>query len=134
MSIKDTVLFLFNFFYFFRCKKWVEKCQRQELLEKPAEHLYRNYRLCGKHFDKSAFDDVSFNLHGAFFDELVFEFNEKERFDKIVLMVHICLLWLQDIPGTVLKVDAVPTIFDFPPQPQTEQVKRGKQTVSTTNR
>ncbi|XP_013863381.1 THAP domain containing 12a [Austrofundulus limnaeus] len=74
-----------------RCKKWVENCQRKDLLEKPAEHLYRYYRLCGKHFDTSAFDG--------------------------------------DVPGTVLKVDAVPTMFDFPPQLQTEQVKHGKETA-----
>lgn len=44
-----------------------------------------------------------------------------------------CLLWLQDAPGTVLKVDAVPTIFDLAPQPQTEQVKRAKETVGKYN-
>uniref|UniRef100_A0A672YLK2 THAP domain containing 12a n=1 Tax=Sphaeramia orbicularis TaxID=375764 RepID=A0A672YLK2_9TELE len=42
-----------------RCKKWVEKCQRQDLADKPPDQLYRYYRLCGKHFDTSAFDSVS---------------------------------------------------------------------------
>ncbi|XP_017286594.1 THAP domain containing 12a [Kryptolebias marmoratus] len=71
-----------------RCMKWVENCQWKELIEKPAEQLYRYYRLCGKHFDSSAFDG--------------------------------------DAPGTVLKDDAIPTIFNLSAQPQTEQGKRGK--------
>ncbi|XP_010782018.1 THAP domain containing 12a [Notothenia coriiceps] len=36
-----------------RSKKWVEKCQRQDLSDKSAEHLFECYRLCGKHFEAS---------------------------------------------------------------------------------
>uniref|UniRef100_A0A3Q3M8G0 THAP domain containing 12a n=1 Tax=Labrus bergylta TaxID=56723 RepID=A0A3Q3M8G0_9LABR len=39
-----------------RSKKWVEKCQREDLSDKPAEQLYRLYRLCGKHFETSSID------------------------------------------------------------------------------
>lgn len=39
------------------------------------------------------------------------------------------MLWLQDAQSTVLKDDAVPTIFDVPSQPQNGQVKRGKEAV-----
>lgn len=35
----------------------------------------------------------------------------------------------QDAQSTVLKDDAIPTIFDVQSQPQNEQVKRSKETV-----
>ncbi|XP_032390191.1 THAP domain containing 12a [Etheostoma spectabile] len=73
-----------------RSKKWVEKCQRQDLIDKSPDQLYRYYRLCGKHFEKSSVDSDS---------------------------------------STVLKDDAIPTVFDVPSQPQNGQVKRSKQTV-----
>uniref|UniRef100_A0A3P9NZD1 THAP domain containing 12a n=1 Tax=Poecilia reticulata TaxID=8081 RepID=A0A3P9NZD1_POERE len=65
-----------------RSQKWVEQCQRDDLKEKSAEQLYKYYRLCGKHFEASAFD------------------------------------------SSVLKADAVPSVFDGPGQPQSGQVKR----------
>ncbi|KAM6907416.1 THAP domain containing 12a [Xenentodon cancila] len=71
-----------------RSKKWVERCQRPELAEKPPEQLYRLYRLCGKHFEASAFDGEG--------------------------------------QTTVLKDDAIPTVFDGPTQPQNGQAKRSK--------
>ncbi|KAM4545577.1 THAP domain containing 12a [Odontesthes bonariensis] len=71
-----------------RSRKWVEKCQRKELVDKSPEQLCRYYRLCGKHFETSAFDS--------------------------------------DAQGTVLKDDAIPTVFDVPTQPQNAQVKRSK--------
>ncbi|XP_042286473.1 52 kDa repressor of the inhibitor of the protein kinase-like isoform X2 [Thunnus maccoyii] len=71
-----------------RCKKWVEKCQRQDLIDKSPNQLYRYYRLCGKHFVTSSTDS-----------------------------------------STVLKDDAIPTIFDAPSQPQNGQVKRSKETT-----
>nr|XP_046267188.1 THAP domain containing 12a [Scatophagus argus] len=37
-----------------RSKTWVEKCQRQDLLDKSPDQLYRYYRLCGKHFETSS--------------------------------------------------------------------------------
>ncbi|XP_014327126.1 52 kDa repressor of the inhibitor of the protein kinase-like [Xiphophorus maculatus] len=74
-----------------RLQKWVEQCQRDDLKEKSAEQLYKYYRLCGKHFEASAFDS--------------------------------------DAPGSVLKADAVPSVFDGPSQPQSGQVKRGKETT-----
>ncbi|XP_044079202.1 THAP domain containing 12a [Siniperca chuatsi] len=74
-----------------RSKKWVEKCQRQDLIDKPPDQLYRYYRLCGKHFETSWIDS--------------------------------------DAQSTVLKEDAVPTIFDVPSQPQNGQVKRSKETT-----
>ncbi|XP_041808314.1 THAP domain containing 12a isoform X1 [Chelmon rostratus] len=37
-----------------RSKKWVEKCQRQDLTDKSPDQLYRYYRLCGKHFEASS--------------------------------------------------------------------------------
>ncbi|XP_039633387.1 THAP domain containing 12a isoform X2 [Perca fluviatilis] len=75
----------------FRSKKWVEKCQRQDLIDKSPGQLCRYYRLCGKHFEKSSFYSVS--------------------------------------QSTVLKDDAIPTIFDVPSQPQNGQVKRSRQPV-----
>ncbi|KAJ0004238.1 hypothetical protein NQD34_010452 [Periophthalmus magnuspinnatus] len=39
-----------------RCKQWLEKCQREDLIDKPAEQLYKYERLCGKHFQPSAID------------------------------------------------------------------------------
>ncbi|XP_049599490.1 THAP domain containing 12a [Syngnathus scovelli] len=36
-----------------RCKTWVEKCQREDLMDKSPEHLFRFYRLCAKHFETS---------------------------------------------------------------------------------
>ncbi|KAM4546487.1 THAP domain containing 12a [Fundulus diaphanus] len=74
-----------------RSQKWVEQCQRTDLRDKPAEQLYRYYRLCGKHFEASAFDS--------------------------------------DAPGSVLKADAVPSVFDVPAQPQAVQVKLEKETT-----
>ncbi|CAK6969540.1 THAP domain containing 12a [Scomber scombrus] len=72
-----------------RCKKWVEKCQRQDLMDKSPDQLYRYYRLCGKHFVTSSSDG--------------------------------------DAQSTVLKDDAIPTIFDAPSQPQNGQGKRSKE-------
>ncbi|KAI3373409.1 hypothetical protein L3Q82_022018, partial [Scortum barcoo] len=74
-----------------RSKKWVEKCQRQDLIDKSPDQLYRFYRLCGKHFETSLIDSEG--------------------------------------QSTVLKDDAIPTIFDVPSQPQNGQVKRGKETT-----
>lgn len=71
-----------------RSQKWAEQCQRTDLKDKPAEQLYRYYRLCGKHFEASAFDN--------------------------------------DAPGSVLKPDAVPSVFDGPGQPQTGQTKENE--------
>ncbi|XP_047464000.1 THAP domain containing 12a [Mugil cephalus] len=42
-----------------RSKKWVENCQRPDLIEKSPTQLYRYYRLCGKHFESSLIDNVS---------------------------------------------------------------------------
>lgn len=39
-----------------RSKKWAEKCQRQDLIDRSPEHLYRYYRVCGKHFETSLID------------------------------------------------------------------------------
>ncbi|XP_023273455.1 52 kDa repressor of the inhibitor of the protein kinase-like [Seriola lalandi dorsalis] len=74
-----------------RSKKWVEKCQRRDLIDKSPDQLHRHYRLCGKHFESSLIDN------GA--------------------------------QCTVLKDDAIPTIFDMPSQPQNGQVKRNKETT-----
>ncbi|XP_068455811.1 THAP domain containing 12a [Clinocottus analis] len=74
-----------------RSKKWVEKCQKQELIDKSPSQLYRYYRLCGKHFETSLVDS--------------------------------------NAQTTVLKYDAIPTIFDAPSQPQNGSVKRGKETT-----
>ncbi|XP_054611219.1 THAP domain containing 12a [Dunckerocampus dactyliophorus] len=72
-----------------RCKTWVEKCQREDLADKSPEQLFRYYRLCGKHFERS--NDGS-------------------------------------APTTVIKDDAIPTIFDDPSKPPNEATKRGKET------
>ncbi|XP_029303505.1 THAP domain containing 12a [Cottoperca gobio] len=37
-----------------RSKKWIEKCQRQDLIDKSPGQLYECYRLCGKHFEASS--------------------------------------------------------------------------------
>uniref|UniRef100_A0A8C6TMY5 THAP domain containing 12a n=1 Tax=Neogobius melanostomus TaxID=47308 RepID=A0A8C6TMY5_9GOBI len=39
-----------------RCKQWLEKCQRQDLIDKPPEQLYKYERVCGKHFEPSTMD------------------------------------------------------------------------------
>ncbi|XP_071317665.1 THAP domain containing 12a [Trachinotus anak] len=39
-----------------RSKKWVEKCQRRDLIDKSPDQLHRYYRLCGKHFETSMID------------------------------------------------------------------------------
>ncbi|XP_068585634.1 THAP domain containing 12a [Cebidichthys violaceus] len=72
-----------------RSKKWVEKCQRQDFIDKSPGQLYRYYRLCGKHFETSMVES--------------------------------------NAQSTVLKDDAIPTIFDVPSQPQNGQVKRSKE-------
>ncbi|XP_070773983.1 52 kDa repressor of the inhibitor of the protein kinase-like [Enoplosus armatus] len=72
-----------------RSKKWVEKCQMEDLVDKSPDQLYRYYRLCGKHFETSWIDG--------------------------------------DAQSTVLKDDAIPTIFDVPSPPQNGQVKRSKE-------
>lgn len=41
---------------------------------------------------------------------------------------------LQDSPGSVLKLDAVPSVFDGPGQPQTGQVSHDKEMVGKTRR
>ncbi|XP_069578809.1 THAP domain containing 12a [Brachyistius frenatus] len=74
-----------------RSRTWVEKCQRQDLIGKSPEQLYRYYRVCGKHFETSSIDN--------------------------------------DTRSTMLKDDAIPTIFDVPSQPQNRQVKRGKEMI-----
>ncbi|XP_068601057.1 52 kDa repressor of the inhibitor of the protein kinase-like [Brachionichthys hirsutus] len=38
-----------------RSKKWVEKCQRDDLQEKPPDQLFRFYRVCGRHFEATSF-------------------------------------------------------------------------------
>ncbi|TNN76913.1 repressor of the inhibitor of the protein kinase [Liparis tanakae] len=73
-----------------RSKKWAEKCQKQDLIDKSPGQLYRYYRLCGKHFETSLVDS--------------------------------------NAQSTVLKDDAIPTIFDVPIQPQNGPVKRSKET------
>ncbi|XP_026228983.1 THAP domain containing 12a isoform X2 [Anabas testudineus] len=39
-----------------RSRSWLEKCQRQDLLDKSPGELYRYYRVCGKHFETSSID------------------------------------------------------------------------------
>ncbi|XP_042355630.1 THAP domain containing 12a [Plectropomus leopardus] len=72
-----------------RSKKWAEKCQREDLIDKSPDVLFRYYRVCGKHFQTSSVDS--------------------------------------DAQSTVLKDDAIPTIFDAPSQPQNGQGKRSKE-------
>ncbi|CAI6350137.1 unnamed protein product [Macrosiphum euphorbiae] len=38
-----------------RCKQWMEKCQTEHLLKKDATILYKNYRVCGVHFEDKMF-------------------------------------------------------------------------------
>ncbi|XP_003248490.1 52 kDa repressor of the inhibitor of the protein kinase-like [Acyrthosiphon pisum] len=38
-----------------RCKQWMEKCQTEHLLKKDATILYKNYRVCGVHFEDKCF-------------------------------------------------------------------------------
>ncbi|XP_019750663.1 THAP domain containing 12a isoform X1 [Hippocampus comes] len=88
-SLKSDLYSLFRFpLDAERCKMWVEKCQREDLVDKSPEHLFRYYRLCAKHFETS--DDSS-------------------------------------EPVTVIKDDAIPTIFDDPNKLQNAQVKRSKE-------
>ncbi|XP_020555685.1 52 kDa repressor of the inhibitor of the protein kinase, partial [Oryzias latipes] len=39
-----------------RSRRWVEKCQGENLIGKSPEQLYRYYRICKRHFETSAFD------------------------------------------------------------------------------
>ncbi|KAJ8909817.1 hypothetical protein NQ315_003695 [Exocentrus adspersus] len=36
-----------------RSSVWLKGCNREDLLEKTGEELYRNYRICEKHFESS---------------------------------------------------------------------------------
>uniref|UniRef100_A0A3B3HCS8 THAP-type domain-containing protein n=1 Tax=Oryzias latipes TaxID=8090 RepID=A0A3B3HCS8_ORYLA len=45
-------------FVFSRSRRWVEKCQGENLIGKSPEQLYRYYRICKRHFETSAFDCV----------------------------------------------------------------------------
>ncbi|XP_068187615.1 THAP domain containing 12a isoform X2 [Antennarius striatus] len=74
-------------------KTWIEKCQRQDLQDKPPDQLFRCYRICGKHFEATSFQN--------------------------------------DVERSVLKEDAIPTIFDAQSQTQNEKVKRCKETDET---
>ena len=38
-----------------RCKEWVQRSRRQDLLNKEIAKLYRNYHLCSDHFEESQF-------------------------------------------------------------------------------
>ncbi|KAL5246295.1 hypothetical protein ACI65C_013703 [Semiaphis heraclei] len=38
-----------------RCKQWMEKCQTENLLKKKTTILYKNYRVCGVHFEDNMF-------------------------------------------------------------------------------
>jgi len=40
---------------YYRCKQWMEKCQTEHLLKKDATILYKNYRVCGVHFEDKMF-------------------------------------------------------------------------------
>ncbi|CAN8001147.1 unnamed protein product [Ixodes hexagonus] len=44
-----------------RCKKWVANCGRADLVDKSAENLYANYRLCSAHFRKDCFSSTYHN-------------------------------------------------------------------------
>ncbi|XP_029375476.1 THAP domain containing 12a [Echeneis naucrates] len=72
-----------------RSKKWVEKCQRTELIDKTPEQLHKYYRVCGKHFEASMIES--------------------------------------DAQRTLLKGDAMPTIFETQSQSQNGQVKRNRE-------
>lgn len=41
----------------FRCRRWLKLCGREDLLEKnfDPEKCYKNYRVCGNHFEKHMF-------------------------------------------------------------------------------
>lgn len=60
-------------FSLFSSKNWIEKCQRADLLDTPAEHLHRHYRLCGKHFEESSIHCVSCFIifHALFWTKLI---------------------------------------------------------------
>ena len=38
-----------------RCKEWVQRSRRQDLLNKDVAKLYRNCHLCSDHFEESQF-------------------------------------------------------------------------------
>ena len=39
----------------FRTKEWVNNCRRQDLMNKSAEYLYNNCKLCAEHFEDCMF-------------------------------------------------------------------------------
>ena len=39
-----------------RCKKWIENCNRIDLDDKTPDELYRQHRLCAKHFEDSVME------------------------------------------------------------------------------
>ena len=42
-------------FAFYRSRKWVQNTRREDLMKKDTEDLYRNNRICGKHFEDNQF-------------------------------------------------------------------------------
>ncbi|XP_067113087.1 THAP domain containing 12a [Osmerus mordax] len=44
-----------------RCKKWIENCNRIDLEDKTPDELYRQYRLCAKHFEDSVMETTLHN-------------------------------------------------------------------------
>ena len=82
-------IFLVVTFYIsdnYRSKQWVINCHREDLLTKDATDLYKNCKLCAKHFSDSCFHSTLKNrLHDTAVPTLFFKnINVKRRrFDNI---------------------------------------------------
>ncbi|XP_051881620.1 52 kDa repressor of the inhibitor of the protein kinase-like isoform X2 [Pristis pectinata] len=84
-----------------RCQKWVENCRRADLENRSAEQLHKQYRLCARHFEQSLICTNTFDL------DLVWPLLEVSQ-NK-----NDCSCWNLSPYRTVLKDNAVPTLFDL---------------------
>ncbi|KAE9529736.1 hypothetical protein AGLY_011832 [Aphis glycines] len=67
-----------------RCKQWIENCHTVNLLKKDPAILYKNYRVCGVHFEDNMFlnpssrNRLTMNAVPTIFTDIFYE-REKEK-------------------------------------------------------
>ena len=45
--------------FYFRCRQWIQNTRRADLRDKNPVYCYKNLRLCGEHFEDSAFHNTT---------------------------------------------------------------------------
>ena len=60
---KRSWLIMLSYSYLFRSKEWVVPCRRENFDKKEAEYLYKNLRICAKHFEDIMFSNDLENRH-----------------------------------------------------------------------